>query len=56
MLESFGIPNSSGIRITRFALDKNRNLIIYLSDGSCHNIGQIEETSESPDDYQWEPI
>lgn len=41
-----GITNGSsggnGVSITNIEFDKNRNLIIYLSDGSKKNLGQID--------------
>ena len=38
----------SGLSIISIDFDKNRNLIIYLSDGSKRNLGQIDGATFTP--------
>lgn len=39
---------SGGVSIANIEFDENRNLIIYLSDGSKKNLGQIDGTTFIP--------
>lgn len=43
-----GSGGGSGVSIANIEFDANRNLIIYLSDGSKRNLGQIDGATFTP--------